>query len=131
GDNEATAQAVAGQLGITEVHAGVLPEDKHAMVQKLQQAGHSVAMAGDGINDAAALAQADVGIAMGSGTDIAIQSSGITLVRGNLDGIIRARRLSRAIVANIRGNLFLAFIYNSLGVPLAAGLLLPLSGHLL
>ncbi|MCB1188414.1 heavy metal translocating P-type ATPase [bacterium] len=131
GDNSSTAQAVASQLGIDEVFAEVMPEDKHAKVTQLQQQGLSVAMAGDGINDAAALAQAEVGIAMGTGTDIAIQSSGITLVRGNLDGIIRARRLSRDIVGNIRQNLFLAFIYNSLGVPLAAGLLLPLTGHLL
>ncbi len=131
GDNAATARSVAGQLGIDEVFSEVLPEDKHAKVEELQAQGLSVAMAGDGINDAAALAQADVGISMGTGTDIAIQSSGITLVRGNLDGIIRARRLSRGIVANIRLNLFLAFIYNALGVPLAAGLLLPLTGHLL
>ena len=131
GDNRATAESVAAQLGIDEVFAEVMPEDKHGKVEELQAAGLSVAMAGDGINDAAALAQAEVGIAMGTGTDIAIQSSGITLVHGNLGGIQRARQLSRAIVANIRQNLFLAFIYNSLGVPLAAGLMLPLTGHLL
>jgi len=131
GDNAATAKSVADQLGIEEVFAEVLPADKYAKVRELQEQGLSVAMAGDGINDAAALALADVGIAMGSGTDVAIQSSGITLLRGNLDGLIRARRLSRGIVANIKLNLFLAFIYNTLGVPLAAGLLLPLTGHLL
>jgi Cu+-exporting ATPase len=131
GDNEATGRSVGQRLGISQVYAELMPEDKFAKVRELQAAGFSVAMAGDGINDAAALAQADVGIAMGTGTDVAIQSSGITLLSGNLDGLMRARHLSRGIIANIRQNLFLAFIYNTLGVPLAAGLLLPLTGHLL
>ncbi len=131
GDNETTARAVAGQLGLTEVHAGVLPEDKHEIVKQLQAEGRKVVMAGDGINDAPALAQADVGIAMGTGTDIAMESGNVTLVKGNLNGIVRARTLSRATMRNIRQNLFFAFVYNALGVPIAAGLLYPFFGILL
>ncbi len=131
GDNQTTAQAVAGRLGIVEVRAGVLPEAKHRAVRELQEAGHVVAMAGDGVNDAPALAQADVGIAMGHGTDIAIESAGVTLVQGNLGGIVRARRLSRGTMRNIRQNLFFAFVYNSIGVPVAAGVLFPFFGLLL
>jgi len=131
GDNHTTASAVAAKLGITEVTADVLPEDKHAIIQQLQNEGAVVAMAGDGVNDAPALAQADVGIAMGTGTDIAIESAGITLVKGNLDGIVRARHLSRATMRNIRQNLFFAFVYNAAGVPVAAGLLFPAFGLLL
>ena len=127
GDNQTTAQAVAERLGIFEVRAGVLPEAKHRAVHELQEAGHVVAMAGDGVNDAPALAQADVGIAMGHGTDIAIESAGVTLVQGNLGGIVRARRLSRGTMRNIRQNLFFAFVYNSIGVPVAAGVLFPSS----
>lgn len=131
GDNQITAQAVAGQLGIDEIHAGVLPEQKAEVIKQLQAAGHIVAMAGDGINDAPALAQAQVGIAMGTGTDVAIESAGITLVKGDLRGIVRARRLSRATMRNIRQNLFFAFIYNTAGVPIAAGVLFPFFGILL
>jgi Cu+-exporting ATPase len=131
GDNETTARAVAKRLGIQEVRADVLPQEKGAVVKALQGEGRKVAMAGDGVNDAPALAQADVGIAMGTGADVAIQSAGITLVRGDLRGIVRARRLSRATMRNIRENLFLAFVYNSLGVPLAAGILYPWTGLLL
>ncbi len=131
GDHRATAEAVARRLGIEEVHAGVSPADKGAVVERLRAEGRRVAMAGDGINDAPALALADVGIAMGTGTDIAIQSAGVTLVRGDLKGILRARRLSRATMRNIRQNLFLAFVYNTLGVPLAAGILYPFFGILL
>lgn len=131
GDNETTAQAVAAKLNIAEVTADVMPEDKHAIIKKLQSGGAVVAMAGDGINDAPALAQADIGIAMGSGTDIAIESAGVTLVKGNLDGIIRARHLSRATMRNIRQNLFFAFFYNAAGVPVAAGILFPVFGVLL
>jgi len=131
GDNRTTAEAVARELGIDEVTAGVLPEQKIAAVRRLQQAGRFVAMAGDGINDAPALAQAQVGIAMGTGTDIAMESAGVTLVRGDLLGIVRARQLSRRTLANIRQNLFLAFIYNAIGVPLAAGVLYPVFGWLL
>ncbi|UTW03827.1 cadmium-translocating P-type ATPase [Amphritea atlantica] len=131
GDNQLTANAVAGKLEIDQVHAGVLPEQKAELIKKLQAEGHIVAMAGDGINDAPALAQAHVGIAMGSGTDVAIESAGITLVKGDLQGIVKARRLSRATMRNIRQNLFFAFFYNSAGVPVAAGLLYPFFGILL
>ena len=131
GDNRVTADAVAGKLGIDEVFAEVLPEQKREIVQRLQSEGRTVAMAGDGINDAPGLAQADVGIAMGTGTDVAIESAGITLVQGDLRAIVRARRLSKATMKNIRQNLFLAFIYNALGVPIAAGVLYPLVGLLI
>lgn len=131
GDNQVTAQAVAQNLGIDQVYADVLPEQKAEVVKKLQQEGHIVAMAGDGINDAPALAQADIGIAMGTGTDIAMESAGVTLVKGDLLGISKAHRLSQSTMQNIRQNLFFAFIYNSLGVPVAAGLLYPFFGILL
>ena len=131
GDNQATAEAVARKLEIDEVVAGVLPDGKAAAVQRFQKEGHIVAMAGDGINDAPALAQAQVGIAMGTGTDVAMESAGVTLVKGDLTGIVRARRLSRATMRNIKQNLFFAFVYNALGVPLAAGVLYPVFGILL
>jgi len=131
GDSATTANAVAKQLGIDEVHAGVLPDGKLAIVQRLQAEGRRVAMAGDGINDAPALAQANVGIAMGTGTDVAMESAGVTLVKGDLNGIVRARHLSRAAMSNIRQNLFFAFIYNAVGVPVAAGLVYPFFGILL
>ena len=131
GDNRATAKAVAEQLGIDRVEAEVLPEQKAEIIRQLQAEGHTVAMAGDGINDAPALAQAHVGIAMGTGTDVAMESAGVTLVKGDLRGIVRARHLSRATMRNIRQNLFFAFVYNSLGVPVAAGVLYPFFGLLL
>ena len=131
GDNETTAQAVAAKLGLDDVIAGVLPDQKAEVVRKLQDDGQIVGMAGDGINDAPALAQANVGIAMGTGTDVAMESAGITLVKGDLRGIVRARKLSRATMANIKQNLFFAFVYNSLGVPIAAGVLYPVFGLLL
>ena len=131
GDNRATAQAVAGKLGITEIEADVVPARKGAVIEELRQKGRVVAMAGDGINDAPALAAADIGIAMGSGTDIAMESAGMTLVKGDLTGILRARRLSAATMRNIRQNLLFAFLYNALGVPIAAGALYPAFGLLL
>ena len=131
GDNRVTAAAVAGRLGITEVEADVLPQDKHRIVQRLRAEGCIVAMAGDGINDAPALAEADVGIAMGTGTEVALQSAGITLVKGDLAGIARARALSRATMRNIRQNLVLAFVYNAVSIPIAAGVLYPVFGLLL
>jgi Cu+-exporting ATPase len=131
GDNRTTALAVARKLGITDVEAEVLPEDKAAVVQKLRQEGRSVAMAGDGVNDAPALAAAEVGVAMGAGSDVAIESAGVTLLKGDLQGLVKARRLSRAVMGNIRQNLVFAFIYNVAGVPIAAGLLYPAFGWLL
>jgi Cu+-exporting ATPase len=131
GDNERTARAVAAKLGLDDVEAGVAPGDKQARVDAFRRAGAVVAMAGDGINDAPALAAADVGIAMGTGTDVAMESAGITLVKGNLQGIVHAIRLSRAVMRNIRQNLFFAFIYNALGIPIAAGLFYPFFGLLL
>lgn len=131
GDNERTARAVAVRLGIDEIRADVLPEDKARIIMQLQGQGRKVAMAGDGVNDAPALAQADVGIAMGTGADVAIESAGITLVKGNLEGIVRARRLARVTMHNIRQNLFFALIYNAAGVPVAAGLLYPFMGMLI
>ena len=131
GDNIVTARAVADRLGIADVRADVLPQEKGAVVKALRAEGRSVAMAGDGVNDAPALAEAEVGIAMGTGADVAIQSAGVTLVRGDLRGIVRARHLSRATMSNIRQNLFLAFVYNALGVPIAAGVLFPWTGLLL
>ncbi|MFH2056272.1 MAG: copper-translocating P-type ATPase, partial [bacterium] len=131
GDSETTARAVAAKLGIDEVIAEVLPDQKARVLKELQQQGKCVAMAGDGINDAPALAQAEVGIAMGSGTDVAMESAGVTLVKGDLRGIVRARRLSQLTIRNIKQNLFLAFVYNSLGVPIAAGVLYPVFGLLL
>ena len=131
GDSRATAEAVARRLGINEVHAEVLPDQKASIVKELQAGGHRVAMAGDGVNDAPGLAQADVGIAMGTGTDIAMESAGVTLLKGDLRGIVRARHLSEATMKNIRQNLFFAFIYNCLGVPIAAGVLYPIFGTLL
>lgn len=131
GDNNNTAKAVADKLNLNGFEADMLPQDKFEKIQALQQSGKSVAMAGDGINDAPALAQADVGIAMGTGTDIAIESAGITLVKGDLDGIVRARKLSVDVMRNIKQNLFFAFIYNTLGIPIAAGVLFPLTGLLL
>lgn len=131
GDNRVTAQAVARKLGITEVEAEILPEDKSKIVKKLQSEGRIVAMAGDGTNDAPALAAAEIGIAMGTGTDVAMESAGVTLLKGDLMGIIKARRLSSAVMSNIRQNLFFAFVYNAAGVPVAAGVLYPAFGLLL
>jgi Cu+-exporting ATPase len=131
GDSRATAEAVARKLGIAEFEAEVLPEQKHALIRDLQAKARKVAMAGDGVNDAPALAQADVGIAMGTGTDIAMESADVTLVKGDLRGIARARTLSQATMRNIRQNLFFAFVYNALGVPIAAGVLYPVLGILL
>lgn len=131
GDSWTTAEAVGKKLGIDEVIAEVLPDQKAEIVKKFQAQGKIVAMAGDGINDAPALAQAHVGVAMGTGTDVAMQSAGVTLVKGDLRGIVRARRLSRATMRNIKQNLFWAFIYNALGVPVAAGVLYPFIGILL
>jgi Cu+-exporting ATPase len=131
GDNQTTAQAVGKKLGLDDIVAEVLPEGKVKVIQKLQGEGRIVAMAGDGVNDAPALAQAQVGIAMGTGTDVAMQSAGVTLVKGDLTGIVRAVKLSRAAMANIRQNLFFAFVYNTVGVPVAAGLLYPFFGLLL
>jgi len=131
GDNATTAKAVAAKLGIAEVEAEVLPEDKSKVVQRIRAEGRIVAMAGDGVNDAPALAAAEVGVAMGTGTDVAMQSAGVTLVKGDLNGIVRARRLSAATMSNIRQNLFFAFIYNAAGVPIAAGVLYPFLGVLL
>jgi Cu+-exporting ATPase len=131
GDNEMTARAVASSLGIDKVFADVLPEQKAEKIKQLQAEGKIVAMAGDGANDAPALAQAEVGIAMGTGTDVAMESADITLLKGDLRGILRAKRLSEATMMNIRQNLFFAFIYNLVGVPIAAGVLFPIFGLLL
>ena len=131
GDNGTTARAVAAQLGITEVEAEVLPDQKSAVVKRYKDRGRVVAMAGDGVNDAPALAAADVGIAMGTGTDVAMESAGVTLLRGDLTGIVHAKALSHATMRNIRQNLFFAFIYNAAGVPIAAGVLYPVFGILL
>jgi Cu+-exporting ATPase len=131
GDNWTTAQAVARRLGLNDVEAEVLPDQKSNVVQRYKAAGSIVAMAGDGVNDAPALAGSDVGIAMGTGTDVAMESAGVTLLKGDLTGIVRARLLSRATMSNIRQNLFFAFVYNALGVPVAAGVLYPFFGVLL
>ncbi len=131
GDNRTTAEAIARRLSIDEVEAEVLPERKSEVVKRIRAEGHVVAMAGDGVNDAPALAAADIGIAMGTGTDIAIEAASVTLVKGDLAGILKARRLSEATMRNIRQNLVFAFIYNSAGVPIAAGVLYPVFGLLL
>jgi Cu+-exporting ATPase len=131
GDNRTTAEAVARKLGIDDIEADVLPEQKAQVIKRLQSQGRRVAMAGDGVNDAPALAQADVGIAMGTGTDVAMESAGVTLVKGDLRAIVKARKLSKATMKNIRQNLFFAFVYNAVGVPVAAGILYPFFGILL
>ena len=131
GDNRTTAEAVARKLGIDEVEAEVLPQDKAAVVDRFRGEGRKVAMAGDGVNDAPALAAAEVGVAMGAGADVAIESAGVTLLKGDLQGIVKARRLSRAVMRNIRQNLFFAFAYNVAGIPIAAGVLYPVFGWLL
>jgi Cu+-exporting ATPase len=131
GDNRRTAESIARKLNITDIEAEVLPAQKGEIIKRLQATGAVVAMAGDGVNDAPALASADVGIAMGTGSDVAIESAGITLVKGDLTGIVRARALSRASMRNIRQNLALAFVYNAIGIPIAAGLLYPVFGLLL
>ena len=131
GDNEKTAKAIAKDWALTDVYAGLEPKDKQEIVKKLRSEGAKVMVAGDGINDAPALAEAEVGVAMGTGTDVAIESAGITLVKGDLNGIVKALRLSRAVMRNIRQNLFFAFIYNALGVPIAAGSTLSVFGLLL
>jgi Cu+-exporting ATPase len=131
GDAKGTAEAVAARLGLERVHAGMSPEDKHELVVALKREGRKVAFAGDGVNDAPALAGADVGIAMGTGADVAIESAGITLLKGDLSGIVRARKLARATLSNIKQNLWFAFGYNALGVPVAAGVLFPVLGWLL
>jgi Cu+-exporting ATPase len=131
GDNRTTAEAVARKLGITEIEAEVLPQDKAKVVEGLRKQGRVVAMAGDGVNDAPALAASDVGVAMGAGTDVAIESAGVTLLRGDLQGLVVARRLSQATMRNIRQNLAFAFVYNAAGVPIAAGALYPAFGLLL
>ena len=131
GDNEDTARAVANELDLTDFKAGMLPQDKQEEVARLQKQGKHVAMAGDGINDAPALAQSNVGIAMGTGTDVAIESAAITLVKGDLHGIVKAKNLSDAVMRNIKQNLFFALVYNSIGVPVAAGVLYPFFGILL
>jgi Cu+-exporting ATPase len=130
GDSQTTAASVAARLGIADVRAEVLPAEKRDVIRQLQREGRVVAMAGDGVNDAPALAEAAVGIAMGTGTDVAIESAGVTLLKGDLRGVVRARRLSRATMKNIRQNLFLAFVYNMVGVPVAAGVLYPFIGIL-
>jgi Cu+-exporting ATPase len=131
GDNRRTAEAVARKVGIDQVEADVLPEQKHEVIERLRSEGRVVAMAGDGVNDAPALAAADVGIAMGTGADVAVESAGVTLIRGDLQGIAKARRLSAATMRNVKQNLFFAFAYNTLGVPIAAGVLHPVIGMLL
>ena len=131
GDNRVTAEAVARTLGIDRVEADVLPDHKSDIVKQLRSEGHVVAMAGDGVNDAPALAAADVGLAMSSGTDVAMESAGVTLLKGDLTGIVKARQLSRATMSNIRQNLVFAFIYNVAGIPIAAGVLYPVFGWLL
>jgi Cu+-exporting ATPase len=131
GDAEATAQAVARSLGVSEVQAALLPEGKKALIDRLHAEGHKVAMAGDGVNDAPALAAAEVGIAMGPGADVAVESAGMTLLSGDLSGILKGRRLAQATMTNIKQNLFFAFAYNAVGIPIAAGLLYPFTGLLL